>query len=51
MVTVFVSHPPDKLDTYFGAKATAALAAIAAVRFNDAPGDVSLAQLIAAARR
>ena len=26
MVTVFVSHPPDKLDTYFGAKATQALA-------------------------
>ncbi|HSC64250.1 MAG TPA: NAD(P)-dependent oxidoreductase [Caldimonas sp.] len=50
MVTVFVSHPPDKLDTYFGAKATEALTAIARVRFNDAPGDASLADLIAAAR-
>jgi len=50
MVTVFVSHPRDKLDTYFGAKATEALAAIARIRFNDAPGDTSLPELIAAAR-
>ena len=50
MVTVFVSHPPDKLDTYFGAKATEALAAIAKIRFNDVPGDASLSELIAAAR-
>lgn len=50
MVTVFVSHPPDKLDTYFGAKATRALGAIAEVRFNDAPGDLSLPALVAAAR-
>ena len=50
MVTVFVSHPPDKLDTYFGAKATQALAAIATIRFNDAPGDLSLPELVAAAR-
>src|SRR6187551_3160044 len=50
MVSVFVSHPPDKLDTYFGAKATQALAAIATIRFNDAPGDLSLAELVPAAR-
>ncbi|MDQ6638587.1 MAG: hydroxyacid dehydrogenase, partial [Pseudomonadota bacterium] len=50
MVTVFVSHPPDKLDTYFGAKAIQALAAIAEVRFNDTPGDLSLPALAAAAR-
>ena len=50
MVTVFVSHPPDKLDTYFGAKATRALAAIATIRFNDAPGDLSLPELVTAAR-
>jgi D-3-phosphoglycerate dehydrogenase / 2-oxoglutarate reductase len=50
MVTVFVSHPPDKLDTYFGAKATQALGAIAEVRFNDAPGELSLPALVAAAR-
>src|SRR5436190_4704045 len=50
MVTVFVSHPPDRLDTYSGAKATEALAAIATIRFNDAPGDGSLPDLIASAR-
>ena len=50
MVTVFVSHPPDKLDTYFAAKATQALAAIADIRFNDTPGDASLPDLISAAR-
>jgi len=50
MVTVFVSHPPDKLDTYFGAKATQALAAIAEIRFNDVPGELSRARLVAAAR-
>ena len=50
MVTVFVSHPPDKLDTYFGAKATQALAAIAEVRCNDEPGELSLPALVAAAR-
>jgi len=50
MVTVFVSHPPDKLDTYFGAQATQALAAIAKVRFNEAAGDLALPGLVAAAR-
>jgi len=50
MVTVFVSHPPDKLDTYFGAKAREALAAIANIRFNEAAGELSTAELVAAAR-
>jgi D-3-phosphoglycerate dehydrogenase len=50
MIRVFVSHPPDKLDTYFGAKATRALRDIAEVRFNDEPGTLSLEGLIAAAR-
>jgi D-3-phosphoglycerate dehydrogenase len=50
MVTVFVSHPPDKLDTYFGAKATQALAAIAHIRFNDTAAELSTAELVAAAR-
>ena len=50
MSTVFVSHPRDKLDAYFGAKATAALQAIADVRFNPEPRELSLAELIAAAR-
>jgi D-3-phosphoglycerate dehydrogenase len=50
MRTVFVSHPRDKLDSYFGAKATAALQAIADVRFNAEPRELSLAELIAAAK-
>src|SRR5436305_7675001 len=50
MIKVFVSHPPDKLDTYFGAKATAALRGIADVRFAAAPGEPSTSELIAAAR-
>jgi D-3-phosphoglycerate dehydrogenase len=50
MVSVFVSHPPDKLDTYFGATATAKLRAIAEVRFNDDVGELSLPALVAAAR-
>jgi D-3-phosphoglycerate dehydrogenase len=50
MSTVFVSHPRDKLDSYFGAKATAALQAIADVRFNPEPRELSLAELVAAAK-
>ncbi|MEO8309864.1 MAG: NAD(P)-dependent oxidoreductase [Caldimonas sp.] len=50
MVTVFVSHPPDKLETYFGAKASRALAEIAEIRFNDVPGELSLSGLLTAAR-
>jgi len=50
MVSVFVSHPPDKLDTYFGAAATEKLRALAEVRFNDHPGDLPLPALVAAAR-
>ena len=49
MVKVFVSHPPDQLETYFGAKATRALGAIAEVRFNAEPGELSLEQLVAGA--
>ncbi len=44
MATVFVSHPPDKLETYFGAKATQALAAIAEIRFNEAAGELPAAR-------
>ena len=50
MVKVFVSHPPDKLDTYFGAKATHALREIAEVRFNAERGELSADELVAAAR-
>jgi D-3-phosphoglycerate dehydrogenase len=49
MSTVFVSHPRDKLDSYFGANATAALRAIADVRFNPEPRELVLAELVAAA--
>jgi D-3-phosphoglycerate dehydrogenase len=50
MVKVFLSHPPDKIDTYFGAEATQALRAIADVRFSRAPGELSTDDLVAAAR-
>jgi D-3-phosphoglycerate dehydrogenase len=50
MTTVFVSHPRDKLDAYFGARATAALQAIADVRFNAEACELSLAELAAGAR-
>ncbi|WP_394790477.1 hydroxyacid dehydrogenase [Rhodoferax sp.] len=47
MTQVFVSHPQNKLAHYFGDKATAALQAIAEVRFN--PGDSDLPTLELAA--
>ena len=50
MTTVFVSHPKDKLDQYFGAKATLALQAIAEVRFNPEARDLSTPELISAAQ-
>ncbi|MES1264331.1 MAG: hydroxyacid dehydrogenase, partial [Variovorax sp.] len=50
MTTVFVSHPSDKLDQYFGAKATQALRSIAQVRFNPHPRDLSQDELMAAAQ-
>lgn len=40
MTTVFVSHPRTSLAHYFGTRATAALQALADVRFN--PGDTDL---------
>jgi len=48
MTTVFVSHPTDKVDTYFGAKAAQALHAIADVRFNPHAHDLAGDALIAA---
>ncbi|MEQ1682218.1 MAG: NAD(P)-dependent oxidoreductase [Burkholderiaceae bacterium] len=50
MTTVFVSHPTDKLEQYFGPNATRALQAIAEVRFNTEARDLSTPELIAAAR-
>jgi len=50
MTTVFVSHPTDKLDQYFGPNATRALQAIAEVRFNAQARDLSTPELIGAAQ-
>ena len=50
MPAVFVSHPSDKLDHYFGARATAALRALADVRCNRQPRELSTAELVADAR-
>ena len=50
MRRVFVSHPSDKLDAYFGEKATHALQAIAEVRLNREPRELATPELIAAAR-
>jgi len=50
MNTVFVTHPSDKLAQYFGAKATQALQAIADVRFNPEPRELTTPELVAAAR-
>ena len=49
MTIVFVSHPTDKLEQYFGPNATRALQAIAEVRFNPEARDLSTPELIAAA--
>jgi D-3-phosphoglycerate dehydrogenase len=49
MTQVFVTHPRDKLDHYFGDKAIRALQAIATVRFNDEPRELPGADLAAAA--
>jgi len=49
VVKVFVSHPPDQLETYFGAKAIQALGAIAQTRFNGEPDTLSTERLVAAA--
>ena len=41
MPTVYLSHPSDKLDHYFGARATEALRALAEVRFKRQPRELS----------
>ena len=50
MPAVYLSHPSDKLDHYFGARATEALRALAEVRFNREPRELSTAELVADAR-
>ena len=49
MTAVFVTHPRDKLDQYFGPRATQRLQEIADVRFNPEPRDLSTQELIAIA--
>lgn len=50
MTTVFVSHPQDRLDAYFGRRATEALMRLAQVRFNAEPRELSTPELVAAAQ-
>ncbi|RZL48884.1 MAG: hydroxyacid dehydrogenase [Variovorax sp.] len=49
MTTVFISHPPGKLDHYFGGRAIQALQRIARVRFNPEEGDLESTRLAALA--
>ncbi len=49
MISVFVTHPRDKLDQYFGRGATQQLRQIATVRFNPEARDLSTQGLIAIA--
>ena len=50
MTTVFLTHPPDKLAQYYGPRAVAALQAIADVRFNPELRELTIDELVAAAR-
>jgi D-3-phosphoglycerate dehydrogenase len=50
MMRVFVTHPTDKLDPYFGPDATRALQAIADVRFNTEAHELPTPALIQAAQ-
>lgn len=50
MTTVLVTHPADKLDQYFGPRATQALQSIAEVRFNPHARDLSTSELVEAAQ-
>lgn len=48
MTTVFVSHPQDKFDHYFGQRALAQLRSVAQVRCNPEPRELTLPELVAA---
>lgn len=50
MTSVFVSHPKNKLDYYFGSLATSALRSFAEVRFNTEDRELPTSELITAAR-
>jgi D-3-phosphoglycerate dehydrogenase len=49
MTMVFISHPPAKLNHYFGERATQALQRIAEVRFNPEDAELDSARLAALA--
>ena len=50
MSRVYVTHPRNKLEHYFGARATAAIKAIADVQFNPEDRELVEAELIVAAK-
>ena len=50
MITVFLSHPRDKLDSYFGSNAIQALQKIAHIRFNPEFRELTTPELIAASQ-
>lgn len=50
MNTVFISHPQDMLQRYFGDKALAVLRTIAEVKFNPEHRELTTRELVAAAR-
>jgi len=50
MATVFLTHPPEMLRTYYGERALSGLRALAEVRFNVLERDLDTAETIAAAR-
>lgn len=50
MTLVYVSHPSHRLDPYFGPRALERLRAIAEVRLNPEPRELSTEELIAAAQ-
>lgn len=50
MTRVFVTHPQDKLDHYFGPRAVAALQQVAEVRFNPRDEELGTEALAAAAQ-
>lgn len=50
MTRVLITHPQDKLASYYGPRATAALQAIADVRFNPSATEFAFEALVAAAQ-
>ena len=50
MQRIFLTHPPEALEKYYGARAIAALQNIAEVRFNEAGCELTMAELAHAAQ-